>query len=166
MIDRTLVYIHSTTPLQQDEIGIRQHMWQQAFVRPSTAAIDSTQILAHAVTALRQDPGWRATQPRCSKGKGGTLFLILSPFPPPSSPSLSLSPTCDQPGYSRFRHMVVPEISSCIASPLPGTATNRALAATGSEISLAALLLIISPCTCTPSKPASPPPYHYYSLWS
>jgi hypothetical protein len=41
-------------------------------------------------------------------------------------------------------------------------ATNRALAATGSEISLAALLLIISRRTCTPSCPASPPPHHYY----
>jgi hypothetical protein len=127
-------------------------------LRPSTTSIDSTHLLAHAVTALRQAPGGAQHNQDAQRPKGGPFSCISLPFPlcllPPSPSS-----TCD---HSRIRHTVVPEISSCTASPPPGTATNRALAATGSEILLAALVLIIPWCTCTLFKPGPDglPPYH------
>jgi hypothetical protein len=62
-------------------------MWQQAFSRPSTAAIDSAQNLAHAVTALRQDPVACNTTKMLKEPRGG------DPFPDLLSLFLSFCPS-------------------------------------------------------------------------
>jgi hypothetical protein len=138
-------------------MGTQQHMWRTCLL----FALPRHRLTVPICWLTRSQPLDRPPVARNTskmlKGQRGdpflaSLSLFLSACSIPSS-------TCD---HSRIRHTVVPEISSCTASPPPGTATNRALAATGSEILLAALLLIIPWCTCTLFKPGPDglPPYH------
>ena len=97
--------------------------------------IDSTHLLAHAVTALRQGPSGVQRKQRWSKAQRGVIPYLCGS-------------TRDQ-------------LVCCFSAARPGTATNRALAATASGDLTCAVIIIINLLAMHMYSVHSHQPYRY-----